>query len=97
MFELKLAPQLRGDALEVSVSADVLTLNGVALDFTQLPEGATLPREAIDCLWIAGDVQRVAGVLQVPVLLPITSAASAAACFPDPITVTQDGPVELPQ
>lgn len=95
-MKLLLSPQFRNDALSVSTTGDVLTLNGVVLDFTQLPDGATLPSAAIDCQWIAGDVQRVAGVLQVPVLLPITSAASEAACFPDPITVTQDGPVELP-
>ncbi|WP_193752306.1 hypothetical protein [Comamonas testosteroni] len=97
MLKFILSPQARNDSLAVSVAADVLTLNGVALDFTRLPDGATLPCEAIDCQWIAGDVQRVDGVLQVPLLLPIASDASDAARFPEPITVTQDGPVELPQ
>lgn len=96
-MQLLLSPQARFDSLAVSTAGDVLTLNGVALDFTQLPDGATLPRKAIDCSWIAGDVQRIDGVLHVPLLLPLAADASETARFPEPITVTQDGPVELPQ
>ena len=96
-MNITLSPQLRNDPLEVSICGDALTLNGVELDFSQLPEGATLPRSAIDCPWVAGDVQRIDGVLQVSLLLPIAADASNAARFPQPITVTQDGPVELPQ
>lgn len=92
-----LSPQLSVDTLVIHVSGDVIKLNGVLLDFSQLPGGATLPREAIACEWIAGDVQRVAGVLHVPLLLPIADDASEAARFPEIITVTQDGPVELPK
>ncbi len=97
MLLLTLSPQRRDDMLLVAIAGDVLAINGQPFDFTPLTEGATLPRASIDCHWIAGDVQRIDGVLQVSLLLPITSAASEAACFPDPITVTQDGPVELPR
>ena len=96
-MKLELTPQRRDDALQVSVAGNVLTINGIELDFTQLPDGATLPREAIDSPWIAGDVQRIGGVLRVSLLLPIAADASNAARFPQPITVAQDGPVELPQ
>ncbi|WP_177340763.1 hypothetical protein [Comamonas thiooxydans] len=97
MFLIQLSPQRRDDGLQIFAASDVLTLNGVALDFSLLPDGATLPRKAIACDWIAGDVQRIDGVLQVSLLLPIAADASNAARFPQPITVTQDGPVELPQ
>ena len=97
MIKLLLSPQFRRDTLSVDNTGDVLKLNGVVLYFAQLPDGATLPREAIDCPWIAGDVQRIDGVLHVPLLLPIAADASDAARFPQPITVTQDGPVELHQ
>lgn len=96
-MHITLSPQRSDDALQISTAGDVLTLNGVALDFTQLPEGATLPRSAIVCDWIAGDVQRINGVLHVPLLLPIAADSGEAARFPEPITVTIDGPVELPQ
>lgn len=97
MLLLTLSPQRRDDMLLVAIAGDVLAINGQPFDFTPLTEGATLPRASIDCHWIAGDVQRIDGVLQVPLLLPIAADASNAARFPQPITVTQDGPVELPQ
>ena len=74
-----------------------MTLNAGELDFSQLPEGATLPQSAINSPWIADDVRRIDGVLHVPLLLPLGPDASEAARFPVPIIVTQDGPVELPQ
>lgn len=97
MIKLILRPQARFDVLAISVAGDVLTLNGMTLDFSQLPDGAMLPRAAIACDWIVGDVQRIAGVLHIPLLLPIAADASEAARFPTPIIVTQDGPVELPR
>ncbi len=51
----------------------------------------------IHCRWIAGDVMRdAAGMLHVPVFLPHSGSASEAARFPQPIDVTEDGPVTLP-
>lgn len=96
-MRLLLSPQRSDAAVAISAVGDVLTLNADALDFSQLPEGATLPQAAIKSPWIAGDVTRVDGVLQVPLLLPLGPNASKAARFPAPITITQDGPVELPQ
>lgn len=96
-MQIELVPQLRNDVLKVAVFGDLLVINGVEFDFTQLTEGSTLPREAIDSPWIAGEVSRVDGVLQVSLLLPIAADASDAARFPEPIAVTQDGPLELPQ
>lgn len=94
---IKLNPQRRDDTLALSKSGDALTINGVPYDFSQLPEGATLPREAIDCEWICGDVSRVNGELVIPVLLPHGPDASEAARFPEPLTVTSDGQVVLPE
>ena len=95
-MRISFSPQLRNDTLNVKKIGEALIVNGAELDFSRLPDGATLPRSAIDCPWIAGDVQRVTGVLHVPLLLPIAADASEAARFPEPITVTTDGPVELP-
>lgn len=95
-MKLELSPQRRDDTLQVSVAGDVLTINGTAYDLARLPDGATLPRSAIDCEWIAGDVERVGGVLHVLLLLPIPADADDAARFPRPIIVLADGPVALP-
>lgn len=89
--------QRRDDALTLAVSGDTLTINGEAFDFSGVPDGATLPREAVACDMIAGDVERNgSGVLTVPVLLPIGPDAPDAARFPDPMTDVPDGPVALP-
>ena len=90
-------PQRSDDTLTVSANGDELTLNGVQFDFSQLPDGATLPRSAIDCPWISGDVKRVDGELHIPLRLPHVPGASEAVCFPQPLQINQNGPVELPQ
>ena len=95
-MKLLFSPQRRDDTLALSKSGDALTVNGVNYDFTPLPDGATLPREAIDCKWICGNVERVNGELVIPILLPHGPDASEAVRFPEPLTVTSDGQVVLP-
>lgn len=82
--------------LAASIFGDVLTINGEAFDFTQLPEGATLPHGAIASDWITGPVSRINGELHLKLRLPLGPNPSQAATFPEPIHVTQDGPVTLP-
>ena len=96
-MKLLFSPQRRDDTLTLSKSGDALTVNGTVYDFSPLPDGATLPREAIDCEWICGDVSRVNGELQIPILLPHGPDASMAARFPEPLTITSDGEVVLPE
>jgi hypothetical protein len=93
---IKLSPQRRDDNLVASVVGDILTLNGVALDFSQLPEGATLPAEAVDSEWVCGSVERTNGELLVHLLLPHGPNPSQAVAFPEPVQVSEDGPVALP-
>ena len=90
------SPQRRDDTLTLSKSGDALTVNGTVYDFSPLADGATLPREAIDCEWICGDVSRINGELVIPVLLPHGADASEQARFPEPLIVTNDGQVVLP-
>lgn len=93
---LTLSPIRMDDILTASVAGDVLTLNGVALDFAPLPAGATLPRAAIASPWIAGEVSRDgAGVLTVPLVLPHGAQAPTETLFPAAIDAG-DGPVALP-
>lgn len=95
-MKINLSPIRMDTRLTASVAGDVLTLNGAALDFGPLPNGATLPRAAIASDWIDGDVTRAMdGTLTVPLLLPHGANAPEATRYPAPITVT-DGPVPLP-
>lgn len=96
-MKLIFSPQRRDDVLILSKSGDALTVNGTVYDFSPLPDGATMPREAIDCEWICGNVERVNGELVIPILLPHRSNASEAVRFPEPLTVTSDGQVVLPE
>lgn len=95
-MKLTFSPVRMDTALTASVQGDTITLNGERLDFGPLPEGATLPRDAIGTPWIAGDVSRdAAGVLIVPLILPHGASAPPETCWPEPMSVT-DGPVALP-
>lgn len=95
---INLSPMRRDDTLTVTKqNGDVLTINGIELDFGQIPDGATLPADAIDCEWITGDVERIDGELHLTLVLPHGADAGVAARFPEPIVNPDDGPLELPQ
>ena len=93
---IKLSPLRSDSRISVSVNVNTISINGDVFDFSPLQEGDTLPRQAIDSPWFAGDVKRIDGVLHVELLFPHGAYASEAARFPVPITVIQDGPVQLP-
>lgn len=96
-MEITLSPVRSDKTLMLTRTGDVLTINGEDFDFSGVPAGATLPKGAIACDWIARDVERsAAGDLTVPLILPHGADAPEATRFPDPITVTADGPVPLP-
>lgn len=95
MHQIDLSPMRRDDRLEVSVSGDVFTINGAAFDLSALPEGASLPRDAVACDWLAGDVERIDGALHLTLILPHGANAPEETLFPAPI-MAGDGPVALP-
>lgn len=95
-MRLTFSPVRMEARLTALVAGDVLTLNGEPLDFTPLPPGAFLPREAIACPWIAAEVSRdAAGLLCVPLILPHGPSAPPETLFPEAIEAA-DGPVALP-
>jgi hypothetical protein len=96
-MNITLSPQRRDDTLTVTKQGDTLTINGTAYDFSVVPDGATLPKDATDCAWLASDVERIDGVLHLTLLLPHGANASQAARFPQPIINPADGVLELPQ
>lgn len=96
-MHIKLSPVRLDETLSASRLGDVLILNGQVFDFGPLPEGATLPAEAIDSDWIVGPVSRIDGELHLTLRLPHGPNPSQAVAFPEPIIVTEDGPLELPQ
>lgn len=85
------------DELTVLVAGDTVIVSGTPFDFTQLPEGGELPREALDSPWFCGPVRRQAGELRMTLRLPNGVLPSVARAFPEPMPILADGPVELPQ
>lgn len=95
-MKLTFIPMRREDRLVLHRRGDVLTVNGEDFDFTPLPEGATLPREAIQCQWFAGRVERIGGVLHIALVLPHGPQAPESTRFPEPLVFDGDGAIPLP-
>ncbi|HBW09466.1 MAG: hypothetical protein JL55_18945 [Pseudomonas sp. BICA1-14] len=95
-MHITLSPVRLDETLAANRAGDVLTLNGEAFDFGPLPEGGTLPAEAIASDWIIGPVSRIDGELHLTLRLPHGPNPSRAVAFPEPLTVLEDGPVPLP-
>lgn len=93
---ISLIPQRRDDSLTLVKNGEILVINGRSYDLSVIPDGAILPRDAIDCDWLAADVERVGGDLRVSLFAPHGADATPAARNPRPIVNPPDGPVELP-
>jgi hypothetical protein len=96
-MRISFSPQRRDDSLAVSKAGDILTINGEEFDFSGVPDGATLPADAIDCTFVAGSVERIDGDLHVTLILPHGSGPSPAVAYPADIIDPADGALELPQ
>jgi hypothetical protein len=87
----------RNDNLTLRRDGDALVINGAVFDFTPLSEGAVLPREAVDCPYLADDVTRQGGAVQITLVLPIGMDAGEGARFPEPILDPANGAIALPE
>lgn len=96
MIKIAFSPRRQKGRLTLSAMGDVLTINGVAYDLSVIPDGATLPKLAVTCDWLASDVERIDGDLHLKLVLPHGRYAPQATLFPGPITVTEDGPIPVP-
>ena len=93
---IKLSPVRMDETITASKQGDALTINGQVFDFSPLPDGATLPAEAIGSDHFVGPVERINGALHLTLRLPHGANPPQHVAFPEPIEVTQDGPVKLP-
>ncbi|QBX34582.1 hypothetical protein E4191_07560 [Paracoccus liaowanqingii] len=94
-MRISFSPVRMDKLLQVEVSGDVLTVNGIDYDFSPLQEGDVMPAETVGCEWLVSDVTRMEGHVSLTLILPHGTGASEAARFPQPIIAT-DGPVPLP-
>lgn len=99
MFNIQFSPLYTTEIelLTLEVNKDVLTINGVALDFSPLKDGETLPSGAVghDRI-VGGDITRIGDDIQLTIQLPYPMHdAPVSVTFPDPI-IAGDGKVKLP-
>lgn len=95
-MHIKLSPQRSDKRLTLEKQNQTLIINGESFDFSELPEGATLPRDAIESDVIVSDVERINGEIHLTVLLPHGANAPHETRFPEPIKVSEDGVITLP-
>jgi len=93
---INLSPMRTEGVLVVQKAGDVLTINGEAFDFSVIPEGASLPSTAVATAWLAGDIHRAGGVLELTLILPHGRNPSQAVAFPEPLLDPPDGLLALP-
>lgn len=101
MIEVKFSP-VYTDRLprieSASVEGYAITINGATFDFSPLEKGYELSLEAIGSeLFADKAVMSAEGVLSITLLMPYDEAtATEAIRFPAPVTVTTNGPVDIP-
>ena len=94
-MRIDLSPIIMDTAMIVFKAGDVLTINGEAYDFTDLPDGATV--EDVPCDFIAGPVERGDdGILRIRLILPCNYDAPQERVWPQSIIDPPDGPIAFP-
>ncbi|WP_046382723.1 hypothetical protein [Pseudomonas veronii] len=96
-MKITFSPQRRDDSVTYQKDGDTIIVNGEAFDFSKVEDGDVLPRDAIQSQWFSGDVTRSAGNLEISLILPNPWNYSQEQAFPEPITITQNGMIELPK
>lgn len=94
-MKINLSPSRRDETLSLTVAGEVLTLNGVDLDLSGVGEGVVMSPEDINCPWVTS-ATRTGGELELTLILPHGASAPHETLWPAPLTITADGPVELP-
>lgn len=93
---IKLSPRSADEQLSVEKFGSILRLNGLSFDFSGLPDGATLPGEAVSSPWVDAPVERIDGELVVTLVMPHGVDAGQQSRFPVDIVNPADGRVPLP-
>lgn len=69
-MQIKLSMVRCDEPLCVHRAGDVLRINGALLDLSSVSEGDILPRNAVHCRWIGGDITRKGGELILTLMVP---------------------------
>lgn len=92
-MRIKFNPQRRDDELLLRIEGEIVTVNYISYDLSVIPEGATLPSEAIYGEFLSGGVSRNDGELEIVVTLPHKANSPTAITFPQDVVINEDGVV----
>ncbi|TPN03800.1 hypothetical protein FJ973_29595 [Mesorhizobium sp. B2-1-3] len=95
-MRISFSPQRRDDALVLEKTGDRIRINGELFNFDGLADGDTIKLGNIPGGWFAGAVTKTDGEIHIVLTLPHGPNPSQAVAFPDPIVVTEDGPIAVP-
>lgn len=95
-MKITFSPARHAERPDIETRGETLIIDGEAFDLSTIPEGATLPGEAVASMWVCGPVERIDGQLHLTLLLSHDADAPNGTMFPDPVRVTSDGPVPMP-
>lgn len=79
------------------IDEDIISINGDIFDFGLIPEGGYIPESVIPTSWISGPVKRINGEICLKVTLPHGPSPETFQSFPDSISVTEDGIIDIPR
>lgn len=98
MITIALSPLFSDEPpVVLAVRGDVIVINGEVFDFSPLPDGYTLPADAVDSPWFAGPIAKDAdGSLALTIRYPHPIDAGEDMRFPVPIVMHGDGEVPVP-
>ncbi|MCR9274397.1 MULTISPECIES: hypothetical protein [unclassified Mameliella] len=94
-MQITLSPVRREGRPSIERNGDSLIIDGETFDFSGVPEGATLPADAVASEWVVGPVERIGGSLHLTLALSHGANAPAATLFPAPLAPT-NGAIILP-
>lgn len=97
MINIKFHPTRSDDMelLAVKVKGFVLTINGEVFDFSPLQDGDMLHPDAVDSLYITGDITRTGDDLNIGLLMPYRYTNDESITFPVDVSV-KTGIVKVP-
>jgi hypothetical protein len=95
-MHITLSPVRMDELLNAERLGDTLVLNGVTVDFTDLPEGEMIEIDPVEMPWIIGPVRREKGEIRLTLLCPHGPMAAGKSAYPKPLHIKKDGPIDLP-
>lgn len=95
-MKIRFSPMRLETDLTVTRRGEKLEINDEEVDFSDLAPGEYQSAGQIGCDLVVGAERDGAGALCVTLILPHGPDAPHALRFPEPVILTEDGPVPLP-